>query len=85
LGCERWTECSCSSVGQPRICGWAGVNEERECKGVYKGTPKSWWPLDSSDQKLVEPVLKPTEPVSATVFLSLVTGSGGRWTGVKTG
>jgi hypothetical protein len=68
-----------------RIHGWAEVNEERECKGVYKGAPKSWWPLDSSDQKPVEPVLKPVEPVSARVFLGSVTGSTGRWIGVKTG
>jgi hypothetical protein len=54
-------------------------------KGVYKGAPKSWWPLDSSDQKPVESVLKLVETVSARVFLGSVTGSAGRWTGIKTG
>jgi hypothetical protein len=60
--------------------------------GVYKGAPKSWWPLDLSDRKPVEPVLKPAgpvlkpaEPVSARGFFGSVTGSAGGWTGVKTG
>jgi hypothetical protein len=37
---------------------------ERECEGVYKGSPKSWQPLGESGQKPVEPVSKPVEPVS---------------------
>jgi hypothetical protein len=40
---------------------------ERESKGVYKGAPKSWWPLDLFDQKSVE-------PVSARRFFGSVTG-----------
>jgi hypothetical protein len=36
--------------------------------GVYKGAPKSWWPLGKSDWKTVEPVLKPVEPDSTTGF-----------------
>jgi hypothetical protein len=48
------------------------VNEERGGKGVYKGAPKSWWPLDFSDQKPVEPVLKPAEPVSTSLFFGSV-------------
>jgi hypothetical protein len=58
------------TVGQPRIHGWAGVNEEREreSKGVYKGAPKSWCSLDLFDQKPVEPVQKLAEPISAIRF-----------------
>jgi hypothetical protein len=75
------------SVGQPRIRGWVGVDKEREreSKGVYKGAPKSSWPLNFSEWKLVEPVPKPAEPVSARVFFGSVTDSAGRLTGVKTG
>jgi hypothetical protein len=29
---------------------------ERECEGVYKGSPKSWQPLGENGQKPVEPV-----------------------------
>jgi hypothetical protein len=36
--------------------------------GVYKGAPKSWWPLGKSDWKTVEPVLKPFEPDSTRGF-----------------
>jgi hypothetical protein len=36
--------------------------------GVYKGSPKSWWPLGKSDWKTVEPVLKPVEPDSTKGF-----------------
>jgi hypothetical protein len=36
---------------------------ERECEGVYKGSPKSWQPLGENGQKPVEPVFKPVEPV----------------------
>ena len=39
-----------------------------ECGGVYKGAPKSWWPLGKSDWKTVEPVLKPVEPDSTRGF-----------------
>jgi hypothetical protein len=63
------------SVGQPRIRGWTEVNEEeRGSKGVYKGAPKSWWSLDFSDKKLDEPVLKPAEPVSTSMFFGSVAG-----------
>jgi hypothetical protein len=41
--------------------------------GVYKGAPKSWWPLDLSDLKPVEPVLKLAEVVSARGFFGSVT------------
>jgi hypothetical protein len=42
---------------------WMGMSESRERggKGVYKGALKSWWLLDFSDQK-------PVEPVSTTLF-----------------
>jgi hypothetical protein len=47
----------------------AEVNEERErVWGVFKGSPKSWQPLGEVDQKPVEPVLKPVEPVSTREF-----------------
>jgi hypothetical protein len=36
--------------------------------GVFKGSPKSWQPLGEVDQKPVEPVLKPVEPVSTREF-----------------
>jgi hypothetical protein len=36
--------------------------------GVYKGAPKSWWPLGKSDWKTIKPVLKPVEPDSTRVF-----------------
>jgi hypothetical protein len=39
------------------------VNEERECGGIFKGSPKSWQPLGEVDQKPVELVLKPVELV----------------------
>jgi hypothetical protein len=66
--CERWIECSCLKVGQPRIRG-EGRSEWRErVRGVYKGSPKSWQPLGKVDSKPVEPVLKPVEPVSAREF-----------------
>ena len=54
---------------------WMGKykNEERGGKGVYK-VPKSWWSLDFSDKKLVEPVLKPAEPVSTRLNSGSVTG-----------
>jgi hypothetical protein len=55
-------------VGQPRNRGRAEVNEERESVGVFKGSPKSWQPLGEVDQKLVELVLKPVEPVSTREF-----------------
>ena len=42
--------------------GEAEVNK-RESVGVYKGSPKSWQPLGEVDQKPVEPVPKPVEPV----------------------
>jgi hypothetical protein len=49
FGCERWIECSCLKVGQPRISG-VGRSEWREgVWGVYKGAPKSWWPLGKTD------------------------------------
>jgi hypothetical protein len=44
------------------------VNEERECVGVFKGSPKSWQPLGEVGQKPVEPVFKPVEPVSTREF-----------------
>jgi hypothetical protein len=40
FGCERWNECLCLEVGQPRIRGRAEVNEERECGGYLKDPPK---------------------------------------------
>jgi hypothetical protein len=48
--------CACSSMG-------------KSVGGVYKGAPKSWWPLGKSDWKPVEPVLKPVEPDSTRGFL----------------
>jgi hypothetical protein len=39
------------------------MKRERESRGVFKGSPKSWQPLGEVDQKPVEPVLKPVEPV----------------------
>jgi hypothetical protein len=41
FGCERWIECSCLRVGQPRIRG-EGRSEwrERECEGYIKEPPK---------------------------------------------
>jgi hypothetical protein len=41
---------------------------KRESVGVFKGSPKSWQPLGEVDQKPVEPVLKPVEPVSTRGF-----------------
>jgi hypothetical protein len=43
FGCERWSECSCLSVGQPRIHGWAGVKwrERERVKGYIKEPPKA--------------------------------------------
>jgi hypothetical protein len=69
FGCERWIECPCLEVGQPRNHG-RGRSEwrERESRGVFKGSPKSWQPLGEVDQKPVEPVLKPVEPVSTREF-----------------
>jgi hypothetical protein len=32
--------------------------------GVFKGSPKSWQLLGEVDQKPVEPILKPVEPIS---------------------
>jgi hypothetical protein len=42
FGCERWIECYCLRVGQPRIHG-EGRSEwrERECKGYIKEPPKA--------------------------------------------
>ena len=52
--------------------GWSAKNSwerqelmrERECEGVYKGSPKSWQPLGEKEQKPVEPVFRLVEPVS---------------------
>jgi hypothetical protein len=52
--------------------------------GVYKGAPKSWWPLGKSDWKTVEPVLKPVNRIPPGVFSSLA-DSAGDWTGLKFG
>ena len=41
FGCERWIECSCLRVGQPRNRASAEVNEERECEGYIKEPPKA--------------------------------------------
>jgi hypothetical protein len=41
FGCERWIECSCLRVGQPRNRGGAEVNEEREYEGYIKEPPKA--------------------------------------------
>jgi hypothetical protein len=41
----------------------AGVMK-RERVGVFKGSSKSWQPLGEKDQKPVEQVCKPVEPVS---------------------
>jgi hypothetical protein len=66
--CERWIECSCLKVGQPRIRG-EGRSEWRErVWGVYKGSPKSWQTLGKVDSKPVEPVFKLVEPVSTREF-----------------
>jgi hypothetical protein len=43
--------CACSPMG-------------KSVGGVFKGVPKSSQPLGKVDQKPVEPVLKPVEPVS---------------------
>jgi hypothetical protein len=47
--------CACSAMG-------------KSVGGVYKGAPKSWWPLGKSDWKTVEPVLKPVESDSTRGF-----------------
>jgi hypothetical protein len=44
------------------------MERERECGGVYKGSPKNWQPLGKVDSKPVEPVLKLVEPVSTREF-----------------
>jgi hypothetical protein len=49
------------------FCAYTAVG--KSVGGVYKGAPKSWWPLGKSDWKTVEPVLKPVEPDSTRGFL----------------
>jgi hypothetical protein len=68
FGCERWIECPCLEVGQPRNHGGSRSEWRERVWGVFKGSPKSWQPLGEVDQKPVEPVLKPVEPVSTREF-----------------
>jgi hypothetical protein len=85
FGCERWIECSCLRVGQPRIRGEDRSEWRERLWGVYKGAPKSWWPLGIPDRKPVQPVLKLVEPVSTRVVLGSLADSAGEWTGSKSG
>jgi hypothetical protein len=68
FGCERWIECSCLKVGQPRIRGEGRSQWRERVWGVYKGSLKSWRPLGKVDSKPVEPVLNPVEPISTRGF-----------------
>jgi hypothetical protein len=78
FGCERWIECSCLRVGQPKNRG-EGRSEWRErVGGVYKKAPKSWWPLGNLDWK-------PVEPVSTRVDLGSLADSAGEWTSSEFG
>jgi hypothetical protein len=49
FGCERWIECSCLKFGQPRIRGVGRSEWRGRVWGVYKGAPKSWWPLGKTN------------------------------------
>jgi hypothetical protein len=45
---------------------------KRERAMEYIRIPKSWWPLDFSDRKPAEPVLKLAQPVSTSLFFGSV-------------
>jgi hypothetical protein len=55
FGCERWIECPCLEVGQPRNRGRDRSEWRERVWGVFKGSPKSWQPLGEKDSKPVEP------------------------------
>jgi hypothetical protein len=61
------------SVGQPRIRGWAGVVKRERVKGYIKEPPKVGGRWTFLTKKLVEPILKSAEPVSARKFFGSVT------------